>query len=81
MREYLILMSVSAPVAARGRHIKESFQGKSEVVGRRKVSTVTRIKLDDNFEINVLGGEENLERGYDKERGMRYYTLYFERER
>lgn len=59
---------------------KENFQGKSEVVGRRKFSTVTRIKLDDNFEINVLGGEENLERGYDKERGMRYYTLYFEKE-
>lgn len=60
---------------------KDSFQGKSEVLGRRKVSTVTKIKLDDNFEINVLGGEENLERGYDKERGMRYYTLYFEREK
>lgn len=59
---------------------KESFQGKSEVLGRRKVSAVTRIKLDDNFEINVLGGEENLERGFDKQRGMRYYTLYFEKE-
>ena len=60
---------------------KDSFQGKSEVLGRRKVSAVTRIKLDDNFEINVLGGEEYLERGYDKERGMRYYTLYFKREK
>ena len=60
---------------------KDSFQGKSEVMGRRKVAAVTRIKLDDNFEINVLGGEENLERGYDEERGMRYYTLYFKKER
>lgn len=57
------------------------FQGKSEVLGRRKISTVTKIKLDNNFEINVLGGEDNLERGYDEERGMRYYTLYFEKER
>ena len=48
---------------------------------RRKVAAVTRIKLDDNFEINVLGGEENLERGYDEERGLRFYTLYFEKEK
>ena len=60
---------------------KDSFQGKSEVLGRRKVSAVTRIKLDDNFEINVLGGEKYLESGYDEERGMRYYTLYFKEER
>ena len=60
---------------------KDSFQGKSEVLGRRKVSAVTRIKLDDNFEINVHGGEKYLERGYDEERGMRYYTLYFKEER
>lgn len=25
----------------------------------------------------MLGGEENLERGYDKGRRQRYYTLYF----
>ena len=62
-------------------NFKDCFQGKSEVIGRRKVAAVTRIKLDENFEINVLGGEENLERGYDEERRMRYYTLYFEKER
>jgi len=60
---------------------KDSFQGKSEVMGRRKVSAVTKIKLDNNFEINVLGGDENIERGYGEKRGMKYYTLYFEREK
>ena len=60
---------------------KDNFQGKSEVIGRRKVAAMTRIKLDDNFEINVLGGEDKLERGFDKQRGMKYYTLYFEKER
>lgn len=59
----------------------DTFQGKADALGRRKVSTITKIKLDHNFEINVLGGEENIERGYDEERGMKYYTLYFERER
>jgi hypothetical protein len=60
---------------------KDSSQGKSEVLGRRKVSTVTRIKLDENFEIIVLGDEKYLERGYNEERGMRYYTLYVKEER
>lgn len=64
-----------------GMTFKDSFYGKSEVIGRKKEAAVTRIKLDDNFEINVLGGEENLERGYDKQREMRYYTLYFRKER
>ena len=47
----------------------------------RKVSIITKIKLDHNFGINILGGEENIERSYDEERGMKYYTLCFERER
>lgn len=60
---------------------KDTFQGKIEILGRRKVSAITKIKLDGNFEINVLGGEENLERGYDANKGMRYYTLYFREEK
>lgn len=62
-------------------NFKDSFQGKADVMGRRKASAVTKIKLDNNFEINVLGGDENIERGYDEKRRMKYYTLYFERER
>lgn len=60
---------------------RDSFQGKAESIARRTVSAVTKIKLDNNFIINVLGGEDNLERGYDEERGMKYYTLFYERER
>ena len=60
---------------------KDSFKGKAEVIGRKKVSFVTKIKLDNNFEINVLGGEENLESGFDETRRMRFYTLFFEKER
>ena len=60
---------------------KDSFQGKADTMARRAASAVTKIKLDNNFIISILGGEENLERGYDEERGMKYYTLYFEKER
>lgn len=38
------------------------------------------IKLDNNFKILIEGDNENLEKGYDKERGMFYYTLYFKQE-
>lgn len=62
-------------------NFNDSFQGKAETIARRTVNAVTKIKLDNNFIINVLGGEENIERGYDETRGMKYYTLYFDRER
>lgn len=60
---------------------KECFQGKSEVIGRRIINAMTRIKLDNNFVINILGGEDKIERGFDEETGMRYYTFFFEKER
>ena len=60
---------------------KDSFQGKKECINKRGVRTATKIRLDDNFEVNILGGEENLEKGYDRNRGQKYYTLFFEREK
>lgn len=38
------------------------------------------IKLDNNFRILIEGDNENLEKGYDKEKGMFFYTLYFKKE-
>lgn len=60
---------------------KDSFQGKADSISRRGVRTVTKIRLDNNFEISILGGEDNIERGYDEVRGQRYYMLYFDREK
>lgn len=45
-------------------------------VNRRSIRNITKIRLDSNFEINILGGEENIVRGYDEERGQRYYKLF-----
>ena len=67
--------------AKQGVTFKEAFQGKAETINRRNVCALTKIRLDSNFEINVLGGEENLVKGFDEERGKRFYTLYFEKER
>lgn len=35
------------------------------------------IKLDRNFEINIHGGDEYMERGYDKEKKLNFYRLFF----
>lgn len=60
---------------------KESFCGKTESINKRGLKIVTKVRLDDNFEISILGDEKNIERGYDKERGKMYYTLYFDKEK
>ena len=45
----------------------------------RKMRSV--IKLDSNFHIYVHGGEQLIEQGYDAERGMKYYKLYYKEEK
>ncbi len=56
---------------------------KPEQLALKKISfgNLTNIKLDDNFGISIRGGENLLEKGYDEERGMKYYKLYFKEER
>ena len=61
--------------------IKQSFNGRPEAVSRRVVRTITTIKLDDNFDINIHGNNDLIEYGYDEFKGMRFYKLYFEEER
>ncbi len=57
------------------------FHGKAESINKRSVKAITRIRLDNNFEITIHGNEENIEKGYDKTKGKRYYTLYFDEEK
>lgn len=38
------------------------------------------LKLDKNFHVYIHGKKEYLERGYDEEKGMNYYKLYFDKE-
>lgn len=39
------------------------------------------IKLDKNFHVYVHGNRQYIVRGYDNERGMNYYQLFFEQEK
>ncbi len=46
----------------------------------RKYRNKTKIKLDNDFEVLIKGGEKNIIKGYDEEKGMSYYKLYFKKE-
>jgi len=61
--------------------IDDSFETASNAIKRRATGSMTTIKLDKNFDINIHGGEQNIVRGYDKERGMYYYQLFFNEEK
>lgn len=54
----------------------------SQLAVRKKQTTMlTTVKLDGNFDIKIHGGEQLIEQGYDAERGMKYYKLYYKEEK
>lgn len=61
--------------------IDNSFATDSSAIKRKAIGTMTTIKLDKNFDINIHGGEQYIVRGYDKERKMYYYQLFFKEEK
>lgn len=46
-----------------------------------KTSTITTIKLDDNFDIKMRGNSNLIERGFDESRQLFFYKLYFQEEK
>lgn len=50
-----------------------------KAINKRR-SRISTIRLDDNFDILIRRGDENILRGYDEDAGMNYYKLYFEKE-
>ena len=57
-----------------------NFEIASPAVKKMQSSYKSVLKLDKNFHIYVHGKREYLEKGYDEDRGMNYYKLYFENE-
>lgn len=62
-------------------HLPEVFDVSAQAVKRKGKGTMQVIKLDRNFDLRIHGGEQQIERGYDEERGMHYYKLYFYEEK
>lgn len=48
---------------------------------RKKKTKVETIKLDNNFDLRIYGGQELIVRGYDENAGMNYYKVFFEKEK
>ena len=61
--------------------IDDTFETAPSAIKRRATGTMTTIKLDKNFDINIHGGEQYVVRGYDEVRGMYYYQLFFKEEK
>ena len=59
--------------------IDDTFKPAPQVLKRKTMGKMATIKLDKNFDINIHGGEQYIERGYDEKRGM-YYYQFFSRE-
>ncbi len=48
---------------------------------RKSVTKLNCVKLGNDFEVKVMNPDAEIERGYDEEKGMKYYKLYFNEEK
>jgi len=60
--------------------IVDEFEISSNAIKKNNRYIRSVIKLDKNFHIYVHGNRQNIVRGYDSEKGMFYYQLFFEEE-
>ena len=56
------------------------FNISAVAVKDRKKTIRSVLKLDKSFHVYVHGNEDKIERGFDEERGLNYYKLYFDKE-
>lgn len=63
-----------------GETFGDHFKTDPAALKRLTFGNLTNIKLDDNFGISIKGGGDMIEKGYDEEKGMKYYKLYYKEE-
>lgn len=61
--------------------IQAQFEIAAPAVKKMQSSYKSVLKLDKNFHIYVHGKREYMEHGYDEDKGMSYYKLYYTNER
>lgn len=61
----------------RGINVNKEFTISNDVVKQENKRFKSVIKLDKNFHVYVHGNEAMMRRGYDEEKKLYYYTLYF----
>jgi hypothetical protein len=58
--------------------LNDSFDISRSAVKTEKKHFKSVLKLDKNFHVYVHGRRDHIERGFDPDKGMNYYKLYFE---
>jgi len=64
----------------RGLPINDSFDISKSAVKTEKKHFKSVLKLDKNFHVYVHGRREFIEKGFDQQKGMNYYKLFYEQE-
>jgi hypothetical protein len=60
--------------------IQEQFPISDDAVRKEKGKLRSILKLDKNFHVYIHGDRSRVKKGWDPERGLHYYTLYFNEE-
>ncbi|HPG33830.1 MAG: nucleoid-associated protein [Lentimicrobiaceae bacterium] len=60
--------------------INDDFDISNQAVKKQSKVYKSVLKLDGNFHVYVHGNRDNIEKGYDEERRMNFYKLYFKEE-
>lgn len=61
--------------------LDDEFDTSAEAMKKIRLGNISKIRLDEHFTIDIRGGEKFIEHGYDDERGMAYYKLYYMKEK
>lgn len=57
--------------------LNETFNAVPNVVKRRTLARITTLKLDSNFDVKIYGGGDYIESGFDSQKKMKYYKLFY----
>lgn len=71
----------STYVTQRDIDIADSFTISDAAVKKQSKIFKSVLKLDKNFHIYIHGNPELIERGYDEQKGKRYYKVYYDEEK
>jgi hypothetical protein len=63
-----------------GCNLKDSFTISIDAAKQAKKYFKSVIKLDKNFHVYIHGGRDRVDKGFDHDKGLNYYTLYFDAE-
>lgn len=61
--------------------IEDHFESSKQAVKSGKKFFKSVLKLDKNFHIYVHGNPDNIEQGYDAERGLKFYKVFYKEEK